>query len=194
MVNWASYGPATDRFYEELWEQRQSIGALVKNHLALSKRDTCVVLPPSRWIRGSFNVCIFIDVNSKSSYKKVVFRCPMPYKLAEARYPGSIDEKLSCEVGASIWVDENCPEIRSAFLLGFGFSDGRHVCPASNPFKYYCRSLASLHIQNICHFSLVLAVCYGVLSTKFSDFRYFPTIFTIRWAIKYARRTWCWNI
>ncbi|KHN96559.1 Aminoglycoside phosphotransferase [Metarhizium album ARSEF 1941] len=131
VINWASYGPATDKLYKGLWEQRESIEALVKHHLALGKRDRCSVLPPSAWIRGSFNVCVFVEVNSNHPYSKVIFRCPMPHKLAEARYPGSIDEKLGCEVGASIWVEENCPEIRSPHLFGFGFSDGRHFTHAT---------------------------------------------------------------
>ncbi|EFY93749.1 hypothetical protein MAC_00240 [Metarhizium acridum CQMa 102] len=129
VINWASYGPATDKLYQALWEQRESIQALVRHHLALGKRDVCIVLPPSHWIRGGFNICVFLEVNSDNTNKKFIFRCPMPHKLAEARYPGSIDEKLSCEVGASIWVEENCPEIRSPFLFGFGFSDGCHNPP-----------------------------------------------------------------
>lgn len=127
VIAWASYGPATDKLYHEIWEQKRSIENLVKHHLALGRQDTCTVLPPSHWIRGSFNVCVFVEVKSASLSRKVIFRCPMPHKLAEDRYPGSIDEKMSCEVGASIWVEEKCPEIRSPHLFGFGFSDGRHV-------------------------------------------------------------------
>lgn len=72
-------------------------------------------------------MCVFVEIESRGSVRKVIFRCPMPHKLAEARYPGSIDEKLGCEIGASIWVEEHCPEIRSPHLFGFGFSDGRQV-------------------------------------------------------------------
>jgi len=125
VIHWASYGPATDKLYQEIWEQRESVEALVKHHMALGNQEKCTVLPPHDWIRGSFNVCVLVDV--KSSHRKVVFRCPMPHKLAEARYPGSIDEKLSCEVGAYAWVEEKCPEIRTPHLFGFGFYDGRHV-------------------------------------------------------------------
>ncbi|KAF2971928.1 hypothetical protein GQX73_g1641 [Xylaria multiplex] len=127
VINWLSYGPATDRFYQELWAQKDSIEALVKHHLALDRGDLCRVLPSHCWIRGSFNVCVFVEVKSGNSARKVIFRCPMPYKLAEARYPGSIDEKLSSEVGAHIWIEENCPEIRSPHLFGFGMMDGRHA-------------------------------------------------------------------
>ncbi|KAG7109913.1 hypothetical protein HYQ44_020319 [Verticillium longisporum] len=127
LINWASYGPATNNLYQEIWEQRDSVAALVKHHMALRRQDKCIVLPPHNWIRGSFNVCIFVEVNSSGVRRKVVFRCPLPHKLAEARYPGSIDEKSSCEAGAYVWVEENCPEIRSPHLFGFGFMDGRHV-------------------------------------------------------------------
>ncbi|KAG5922924.1 hypothetical protein E4U42_005146 [Claviceps africana] len=130
VINWATYGPATDKLYEWLWEQRESIQALVKHHLALSKRDFCAVLPRSHWIRGSFNICVPVELKSKKSCQKVIFRCPMPHKLAESRYQGSIDEKLGCEVGAYIWIEENCPDIRTPFLFGFGSSDGRQYTHA----------------------------------------------------------------
>lgn len=87
-----------------------------------------------------FHVCVFVEVKSGNSARKVIFRCPMPHKLAEARYPGSIDEKLSSEVGAHIWIEENCPEIRSPHLFGFGMMDGRHV---SHPFSLYALLLNS---------------------------------------------------
>jgi hypothetical protein len=54
-------------------------------------------------------------------------RCPMPHKLAEARYPGTVDEKLSCEVGTYAWMQETSPDVPIPHLFGFGFSDGRHV-------------------------------------------------------------------
>lgn len=57
------------------------------------------MLPPAHWIRGSFNVCVLVEVKSAGSIRKVIFRYPMLYKLTEARYPGSIDEKLGYEVG-----------------------------------------------------------------------------------------------
>ncbi|TQN69977.1 hypothetical protein CSHISOI_05534 [Colletotrichum shisoi] len=95
--------------------------------MGLGRQDRCTVLPQRDWIRGSFNVCVFVEVNPRTTAcRKVVFRCPMPHKLAEAIYPGSIDEKLSCEVGAYAWVEENCPEIRTPHLFGFGFSDNLH--------------------------------------------------------------------
>ncbi|KAI1126236.1 hypothetical protein F5Y10DRAFT_216389 [Nemania abortiva] len=126
VINWASYRTASDKFYQELWAKRDSIAALVRHHLALGPEDVCSVLPPRHWIQGGFNVCIFVEVKSGNLSRKIIFRCPMPHKLAEARYPGSIDEKLRSEVGAYIWIEEHCPEIRSPHLFGFGRIDGRH--------------------------------------------------------------------
>lgn len=122
-MDWTSYGPATDKLYEELREQREPMGALVKHHLALDEQDVCTVLPPHQWIRGSFIVCVFVNVNSGSSSRKVVFRCPVPHKLTEARYLDSIDEKLSCEISASIWMRENCPQIRGRLPRENGYQD-----------------------------------------------------------------------
>ncbi|UNI23401.1 hypothetical protein JDV02_009223 [Purpureocillium takamizusanense] len=89
----APYWPATKSLYRHLWEQRRSIAGLVKHHLALGIQDTCIVLPPERWIRGSFNVCVLVDVRPghASSSGRVIVRGPMPYKLAEARYSGSVN-------------------------------------------------------------------------------------------------------
>ena len=53
----------------------------------------------------------------------------MPHKLAKARHPGTINEKVGCEVGAHVWMEEFCPEVRIPHLFGFGFSDGRLVGP-----------------------------------------------------------------
>ncbi|KAJ8129291.1 hypothetical protein O1611_g4343 [Lasiodiplodia mahajangana] len=137
IIKLASYTIANDKFYQELWAQRKSIEAIIRHHLALGAEDIVAVLPSKRWIRGGFNVCIPVAVKTRAAMKSgkpptiVIFRCPMPYKLAEARYPGSIDEKLSGEVGAYIWIEENCPEIRSPHLFGFGMTDGRHVSPPS---------------------------------------------------------------
>jgi hypothetical protein len=43
-------------------------------------------------------VCIPVEVRSAGFNQKLIFRCSMPHKLAEATYPGTIDEKLSSEV------------------------------------------------------------------------------------------------
>jgi hypothetical protein len=127
IINQAAYFEAATELYQALWDHRQAIQALVKQHLRLGNRDTCIVNAQDQWIRGSFNICIPIEVRSARFHEKLIFRCPMPHKLAEAKYPGTVDEKLSSEVGTYAWMQYHCPDIRIPHLFGFGFSDHRHV-------------------------------------------------------------------
>ncbi len=135
VIHQLAYVAQTNNLYEYLWGQRQSIKALTALHLGLASEDACLVLDRSTWIRGAFNICIPIQVEEMSSgvSRKVLMRCPMPHKLAEARYPGTGDEKISCEVGTYAWMQDNCPDIRIPHLFGFGFSDNRHVSLPSTP-------------------------------------------------------------
>ncbi len=43
-----------------------------------------------------------VEVRSAGFNQKLIFYCPMLYKLAEAIYPGTIDEKLSSKVGTYV--------------------------------------------------------------------------------------------
>lgn len=124
----AGFSVALQKFYRELSGRRDAIEALVRHHLKLSDQDCCIVATESQWIRGAFNVCIPIEIKSADHAKLFIFRCPLPHKLAEVRYPGTVDEKMGCEVGAYVWIQEQCPDIRIPHLYGFGFSDGRCVC------------------------------------------------------------------
>ncbi|TVY80836.1 hypothetical protein LSUE1_G004210 [Lachnellula suecica] len=124
IINETTYPKLRKRLFQELWEQQAMIRALVRHHLSLRDEDVCII--EDQWIRGNFNVCIPVQVRSASFNKKLMFRCPMPHKLAEARYPGTVDEKLSSEVGTYIWMQEHCLDIPIPQLYGFGFSDNRH--------------------------------------------------------------------
>ncbi|KAF4978007.1 hypothetical protein FZEAL_5552 [Fusarium zealandicum] len=121
----ASYKSLTEQLYRELWQQRLLVEEAVRHHLALCAQDKCVVLPPNAWLRGSFNACVLVEVRASKLSGQVIFRCPMPHKLPERTHPGSVNEKLSSEVGAYVWVEEHCPEIRVPVLYGFGFLDGQ---------------------------------------------------------------------
>lgn len=128
IIREAEYVAATKAQDQELWKEKNTMAALVKHHLGLGDRDTCIIAGLDQWIRGSFNVCIPIEVRSSASAsRRLILRCAMPHKLAEAEYPGSVDEKMGCEVGTYGWMQEYCPEIRIPHLYGFGFSDRRHV-------------------------------------------------------------------
>ncbi|KAH6612919.1 hypothetical protein B0J18DRAFT_460788 [Chaetomium sp. MPI-SDFR-AT-0129] len=119
---------AAAEFCQVLWDCRGTIESLVKHHLCLSDRDSCTVAPRNRWIRGGFNICVPVEIRPGSAHgvrRKFMFRCPMPHKLAEATYPGTVDEKLSCEAGTYAWMQDWCPDVRIPHLYGFGFSDHR---------------------------------------------------------------------
>ena len=96
----ASQAERTRLLHKHLWEQRQALSALAAHHLGLGRaKDRCVVQNPEAWIHGSFNVCVPVCVEGPPgrSVRKVLVRCPMGHKLANDRYPGTADEKLSCE-------------------------------------------------------------------------------------------------
>jgi hypothetical protein len=125
IINEATYPTARRQLFQKLWDQRTTIQALVRHHLRLCDRDTCIV--GDQWVCGSFNVCIPVRIRSASFNKNLMSRCPMLHKLAEARYPGTVDEKLSSKVGTYVWMQEHCPGVPILQLYGFGFSDNRHV-------------------------------------------------------------------
>ncbi|CAM1502555.1 Fc.00g045390.m01.CDS01 [Cosmosporella sp. VM-42] len=121
---------AAESLRHRLWDQREPIAALVRHHLRLRRDDVCRVLPPDSWIQGGFNLCILVEVDSSGLTRRLVFRCPMPHKLAENQYPGTIDEKVSCEVATYVWMQEYCAGIRIPDLYAFGFGDGSHFTHA----------------------------------------------------------------
>lgn len=140
IINEIGWVPATQELYKCLCypPQRRGIAELTVLHLGLNgdshRNPRCIVQKPITWIRGSFSVCLPIheeDEVGKTVRKvldcaKVLMRCPMAHKLAEDRYPGTVDEKLSCEAVTSIWRQGNCPDIylfRNCLDLGFQMAD-----------------------------------------------------------------------
>jgi hypothetical protein len=159
-IRQAAYVGAQESLYQEIWRQREHIAALVLHHLNLPRHAYSVtVAEREQWIRGAFNVCIPVDVGppvgplSKAGgasgvlrpQHKLMFRCPLPYKLAEAKYPGTVDEKMGCEVGAYAWMQDQCPDVRIPHLYGFGFSEQRQV--------YLSRPLLSRCLCNHCSYT-----------------------------------------
>ncbi|OBT60084.1 hypothetical protein VE03_10364 [Pseudogymnoascus sp. 23342-1-I1] len=126
VIQQLGYVPAAAELRQKLWEQRREIEALAEHHLGMGSEPSYTVLEQRTWIQGGFNICVPIEAKFGNFCKKLIFRYPMPHKLAEAVYPGTIDEKLSCEVGAYMWMQDNCSDIRIPHLYGFGFSKDRH--------------------------------------------------------------------
>ncbi|KAM0245153.1 hypothetical protein ACHAQJ_010641 [Trichoderma viride] len=124
---------AMEKFYRRLSRHQNHIKALTRHHLQLRKEEITIA-PLKDWIHGTFNLCIPIQVKYSHACRKFMFRCPMPHKLAEAQYAGTVNEKMGCEVGAYVWMQEKCPNIRIPYLYGFGFTDGRYACIGSFQF------------------------------------------------------------
>lgn len=118
---------ASEDFQQFLWSQREILAALVRKALNLRPEDSCDVCSRQSWIQGGFNVCVMVAVQSSGSLTTYIMRCPLPHKAAGSQYPGTIDEKLSCEVASYVWIQEHCHDIRIPKLYAFGFTDGQQV-------------------------------------------------------------------
>ncbi|KFH48864.1 hypothetical protein ACRE_002340 [Hapsidospora chrysogenum ATCC 11550] len=104
------------------------LAILVAHHLGIDAAR-CRVEPTAQWLRGSFNQCVAVGVDSAvtaATSSRVLVRVPMAHRLA-----GMVDVKMRCEVATYIWMQENCPDIPIPRLYGFGFPDGRHFTHAS---------------------------------------------------------------
>ncbi len=62
IINEATYPRARKQLFQKLWDQRATIQDIVRHHLRLRDGDACIV--EDQWIRGSFNVCIPVEVRS----------------------------------------------------------------------------------------------------------------------------------
>ncbi|RDA87045.1 hypothetical protein CP532_3233 [Ophiocordyceps camponoti-leonardi (nom. inval.)] len=131
---------AAEKLTDWLWGQKESIEAVVRHQLGLRRDEACAVLPVDSWIRGGFNICILVQVNSSCGLgRRLVFRCPMPHKLAEDDNPGTVDEKVGCEVAAYVWMQEFCPDVRIPKLYAFGLCDGQQFTHVSKR-PYFIRA------------------------------------------------------
>lgn len=119
----------------ELCCHQEDIEALVAHHLGISQ-DKCKI-QPLRFINGSFNGCIPVDIETSSSLcpKRVYFRTPLAYKVGEAHYPGNIEERLRCEVATYLWLRERHPRVPIVTLRGYGFGKGQAVSSGSHSFR-----------------------------------------------------------
>ncbi|PQK17501.1 hypothetical protein BB8028_0008g00120 [Beauveria bassiana] len=94
-------------FYQTLFDKKDAIYDIVRFQLGLDPyRDNCHVSPNQEWMRGKFNVCVPISVNSRQFCGRVLMRFPLPHMFrGEAQNPsgstsstGSIDDKYLHEL------------------------------------------------------------------------------------------------
>ena len=144
-----------------LSDHRADIEAVVSHHLNLNKNGACFLAPISEWIHGSFNICLPINIQSRSSGpgKRVLVRFPLPFKIGEETFPGNADEKLRCEAATYIWIQENCPDVPIPQLLGFAFSGNQCVSYVKPSIDY---SLLTIKFHSLQH----LGEPHGTLDLK----------------------------
>ncbi|WEW61117.1 hypothetical protein PRK78_006606 [Emydomyces testavorans] len=109
----------TLKFFTYLKENIDLIQDIASHHLGVSPESCEVCKDVRKWHWGSFNVAIPIAV---PSFKRVLIRFPIPHRAGERFQVGNVDEKIQCEAGAYVWLQENCPSIRIPKLYGFAFS------------------------------------------------------------------------
>lgn len=105
-----------------LWNHRHTIEDIIRKAMQLSKQDRCTVLEQDQWMNGDFNICVVVEVGTRSITRRVIFRCCKAHRLR-----GTIDDKIRSEVGAYIWIENKCPDIPVAELIGFELSNGQRV-------------------------------------------------------------------
>lgn len=117
-------------FYETLLDKKDAIQDIVRFQLGLDPyRDKCAVSPYQDWMRGRFNVCVPVTINSRRFCGKVIMRFPLPHMFGGSAGSSSsiIDDKVCCEVGTYHWMQHHCTNVRIPHLHGFGLSNHTHV-------------------------------------------------------------------
>ncbi|KAL5333197.1 hypothetical protein BJX70DRAFT_392369 [Aspergillus crustosus] len=123
-------------YFEHLRKKCHLIEATVAQHLNLSPKD-CHVPDTEEWLSGTFNVCIPIYIGSNKSGPGYLIRLPLPYRVGDRFNPGNADEKVICEVGTYLWLQQICPEIPIPKLHGYGLATGQMFSTLENlPFLY----------------------------------------------------------
>ena len=119
------YPSRREEFLGEVIQQTSDIEATVAGHLGIDDVSVCRLSRTEEWMHGSFNLCIPVHINKWGG--RVIIRFPLPYKTGELVLRGNSDEKLRCEVATYVWIQENCPEVPTPTLRGFGFTNGQRV-------------------------------------------------------------------
>ena len=138
------YWEQETEFISYLYRRRDSIRSVVAQHLGLDAVDKCHVTEPDQWMRGSFNICIRVDIDDQSQGqgRRVIMRFPLPYRIGETPCPGNMAEKILCEAGTYAWLQENCPDVPIPHLYGFGLSTGQTVRSSNHPSRFISNQLS----------------------------------------------------
>lgn len=116
------YWNQQNQCFQYLQSNSHIIEARVAHHLNLASSACCRVADPEDWLSGSFNVCIPVYLDNRGQSP------PLPYRVGEGFNSGNADEKVLCEAGTYVWLQQNCPDIPIPRLFGYGLSTGQTVC------------------------------------------------------------------
>ncbi|PGH06031.1 hypothetical protein GX51_02622 [Blastomyces parvus] len=121
-----TYPPRAASFRDHIKNNAGIIKALVAHHLYLTPSSCHIdISDQSEWLCGSFNLCVPVSIQLQSQKsRRVLMRFPLPYKVAG---PGKGDEKVRCEAATYAWLNQECPDIPTACLHGFGLSTGQRM-------------------------------------------------------------------
>ncbi|OAA63337.1 hypothetical protein SPI_03500 [Niveomyces insectorum RCEF 264] len=146
-------------FHQDLYfNKKRALERLVAFHVGVDAARVRISYP-KQWRRGGFNVAIPMIVFGDASRAEdqtaasveaeridddvarvVLLRCPLPARCAETFHPGSVLEKMRCEMASYVWMQRHCPQVRIPHLYGFGFPDGHHFAYASR-FSLFRRAI-----------------------------------------------------
>ncbi|KAI1962487.1 hypothetical protein LOZ58_002829 [Ophidiomyces ophidiicola] len=127
LVSLGYYGKLYD-FFLHLHRHENLLKQAAAHHLGVNP-ERCEVALVTKWLFGSFNVCIPIVIDAQ---KSVLMRFPLPHRVGESFRPGNSDEKLRCEAGTYTWLQQNCPSIPIPRLYGVAFSTGQSFTAIEN--------------------------------------------------------------
>ncbi|PGH35783.1 hypothetical protein GX50_01366 [[Emmonsia] crescens] len=125
-----TYFDERNKFFTLINQSRAEIQTIVAYHLGLRSSKQCHVAEIEQWIHGTFNVCV--PVRIEGCQRRVIIRFPLPYRVGEKVFSGNADEKVRCEAGAYVWLQQGCPSIPIPYLHGFGLSNGLHYTLTRN--------------------------------------------------------------
>lgn len=124
----------TRQFLSELEASRCEIELEVAHHLRLPTSQSCSVSKREHWeVEGRFNVGVPVDVAGHSP-SRVFMRFPLPHKLNGGQL---VDEKMRCEIATHAYMQDNCPNVPIANLIGFGLPNGQTVCSQGSSYTAY---------------------------------------------------------
>lgn len=115
--------PLRQAYLDDLQSQIPSICGIVSHHLSLSRSQQCEVSDRSKWLCGSSNACIPINITNWRK-PRLLLRCRLPYMLGEL---DGLDEKIRCEVATFAWISKYCSRVLIPYLWGFELPNGLSV-------------------------------------------------------------------